>query len=48
MVEEEEKEIWEEVEEALATQTSPVHLFPVEILIGPLSSFSFSFGCPSH
>ena len=27
MAKEEEEEIWEEVEEALATRASPVHLF---------------------
>ena len=42
MVEEEEEEIWEEVEEALAAWTSLVHLFRVEILSNPLSSFGFS------
>ena len=47
VVEEEEEEIWEEVEEALAARTSPMHLFRVEILSGPLSSFGFSFECPS-
>ena len=48
MVEEEEDEIWEEVEEALAARTSLVHLFRVEILSNPLSSFGFSSGCPSR
>ena len=47
MVEEEEKEIWEEVEEALAAQTSPMHLFRAEILSSPVNSFGFSFRCPS-
>ena len=47
MVEEEEEEIWEEVEEALAARTSPVHLFRAEILSNPLNSFVFSSGCPS-
>ena len=48
MVEEEEEEIWEEVEEVLATQTSPVHLFRAEILSNPLSSVGFSSRCPSR
>ena len=48
VVEEEEEEIWEEVEEALAVQTSSMHLFRVEILSGPLSSFGFSSGCSSR
>ena len=48
VVEEEEEEIWEEVEEALAARTSPVHLFRVEILSGPLSSFGFFSRCTSR
>ena len=45
--EEEEGEIWEEVEEILAMRTSPVHLFRAVILLSPLNSFGFSSICPS-
>ena len=48
VVEEEEEEIWEEVEEVLVVRISPMHLFRVEILLGPLSFFGFSSGCPSR
>ena len=47
MVEEEEEEIWDEVEEVLAAQTSSMHLFQAKILSNPLSSVGFSSGCPS-
>ena len=47
-VEEEEGEIWEEVEEVLATWTSPVHLSRATILSSPINSFGFSSRCPSR
>ena len=44
MAEKDEKEIWEEVEEVLATWISIVHLFRAEILSNPLNSFGISSG----
>ena len=48
MAKEEEEEIWEEEEEALAVQVSPVHPFRVGILLIPSNSFGVSSGYPSH
>ena len=46
--EEEEGVTWEEEEEVLAVQTSPVHFFPAVILLTPLNSFGASSGYPCH
>ena len=45
---EEEEEIWEEEEEALAMRISPVHPFQARILLIPSNSFGVSSRYPSH
>ena len=45
---EEEGVIWEEEEEVLAVQISPVHPFRAGILLIPSNSFGVSFGYPSR
>ena len=46
--EEEEEEIWEEDEEALAVRISPVHPFRAGIILIPSNSFGVSSGYPSR
>ena len=48
MAEEEERVIWEEEEEVLAGQISPVHSFWVEILLIPSNFFGASSEYPSR